>query len=324
MTSTYLHIHKMSKRLIISQEEKNRILNLHETRKNKEWNLISEADTVNSQKPNDEVLVHGEDQDYDYKKVGDKYYFKLKPNPVDPKAQGFKKQGKFKDWTLATKKVAIDAISKLPFLSTVTAFQAPTNVDGSDETFDAPVQTVGTTTPSTYPWIENGKASFEALKKSNAADPNFSKFLEQLKNLSQDQIEKIKKDFLAQDFVKNIKTEQPYLVMMQTFEEGKKLTKVKSTTPEASTASTATTPTATTPTTPTATTPTSQNPEIAADLKTASQIRQEFRQGKRDKNKAIRQYNQMVNKYNRLKSKMSPQDNTAYLQAIGQLKQQIG
>ena len=118
-------------------------------------------------------------------------------------------------------------------LSTQAAFQAPKNVDGSDETFDAPVQTAGTTP-------------------------------------------------------------------------------------------TPTTPTATTPTTPTPTTPTSQNPEIAADLKTASQIRQEFRQGKRDKNKAIRQYNQMVNKYNRLKSKMSPQDNAAYLQAMNQLKQQMG
>jgi hypothetical protein len=261
--------------------------------------------------PNNEVLLQGTDTDYDYKKVGDKYYFKLKENPASPAAKGYKTQGKFKDWTLATNQEAIKKISQLPTLSTAAAFQAPKNADGSDETFDAPVQTVGTTTPSTYPWIENGKASFEALKKSNAADPNFSKFLEQLKNLSQDQIEKIKQDFLAQDFVKNIKTEQPYLVMMQTFEEGKKLTKVKSTTPEASTASTATTPT-------------SQNPEIAADLKTASQIRQEFRQGKRDKNKAIRHYNQMVNKYNRLKSKMSSQDNTAYLQEIGKLKQQIG
>jgi uncharacterized protein YhaN len=61
-----------------------------------------------------------------------------------------------------------------------------------------------------------------------------------------------------------------------------------------------------------------------ADLKSASQIRQEFRQNKRDKNKAQRQYNQMVNKYNRLKDKMSPQDNTAYLQAINQLKSLIG
>jgi len=234
-TSTYLHIHKMSKRLIISQEEKNRILNLHETRKNKEWNLISEADTVNSQKPNDEVLVHGKDKDYDYKKVGDKYYFKLKPNPVDPKAQGFKKIGKFKNWTLATNKAAIDAISKLPFLSTVTAFQAPTNVDGSDENFDAPVQTTGTTTTtSTYPWIENGKASFEALKKSYVADRNFNKFLEKLKNLSKDQIEKIKQDFKAQNFPGNAVS---YLAMMNAFYDAKIF---KSTTPEASTASTGT------------------------------------------------------------------------------------
>jgi peptidoglycan hydrolase-like protein with peptidoglycan-binding domain len=84
-----------------------------------------------------------------------------------------------------------------------------------------------------------------------------------------------------------------------------------------------TTPTPTT-TTNTAAAPTSQNPDIMADLKSASQIRQEFRQNKRDKNKAQRQYNQMVNKYNRLKDKMSPQDNTAYLQAINQLKTLIG
>jgi len=96
------------------------------------------------------------------------------------------------------------------------------------------------------------------------------------------------------------------------------------------TSSTATTTPNTATTTPnsatttnTATIPTSQNPDIMADLKSASQIRQEFRQGKRDKNKAQRQYNQMVNKYNRLKDKMSPQDNTAYLQAIGQLRDQI-
>jgi len=35
----------MKRRLIISEEEKNRILNLHETRKNKEWNLIGEQVT---------------------------------------------------------------------------------------------------------------------------------------------------------------------------------------------------------------------------------------------------------------------------------------
>jgi len=194
-TSTYLHIHKMSKRLIISQEEKNRILNLHETRKNKEWNLISEADTVNSQKPNDEVLVHGKDKDYDYKKVGDKYYFKLKPNPVDPKAQGFKKIGKFKNWTLATNKAAIDAISKLPFLSTVTAFQAPTNVDGSDENFDAPVPTqkgpligvyVVQLGEKTVKWGDTIEFQFKDLKNKGTAPLTISKITPSSENMTVD------------------------------------------------------------------------------------------------------------------------------------------
>jgi hypothetical protein len=253
----------MKRRLIISEEEKNRILNLHETRKNKEWNLIGEqvtgkpgtpvvgatpeASSVTNtptqaapttpttpsntpQKPNNENGVYNNDKDYDYKKEGDKYFFKLKENPVSDKAQALKKQNKYINWTEATGN-ALTAIAKLPFM----AYTG----DGSEETFDAPVQTVGTT-------------------------------------------------------------------------------------PTAATTPAAATPAATTATTPAAKTPTTtQNPDLLADLKTASQIRQEFRQGKRDKNKATRHYNQMVNKYNRLKSKMSPQDNTAYLQAMSQLKQQM-
>ena len=100
-------------------------------------------------KQNDEVLLQGTDLDYDYKKVGDKYYFKLKENPQGPKAKVYKTKGKFKEWELATNQEAIKKISQLPTLSTVAASQAPTNVDGSDETFDAPVQTAGTTTPTT-------------------------------------------------------------------------------------------------------------------------------------------------------------------------------
>ena len=258
----------MNRRLIISEEEKNRILNLHETRKNKEWNLIGEqvtgkpgtpvvgatpeASSVTNtptqasptkpsntpQKPNNEELINGKDKDYDYKKVGDKYYFKIKENPYTDKLKTLVKQGKFKNWTPATKPEAIKKISQLPFM--------PYTGDGSEETFDAPVQTVGTT--------------------PTAATPTSA-----------------------------------------------------TTTSATTTSATTTSAAATTEKTPTAT----QNPDLLADLKTASQIRQEFRQGKKDKNKATRHYNQMVNKYNRLKSKMSPQDNTAYLQAMSQLKQQM-
>jgi hypothetical protein len=257
----------MNRRLIITEDEKNRILNLHETRKNKEWNLIGEqvtgkpgtpvvgatpeassvtntptqaAPTTPSntpQKPNNENGVYNNDKDYDYKKEGNKYFFKIKANPVSAKAQAFKKQNKYINWTEATGN-ALTEIAKLPFM----AYTGPeTTVDGSEETFDAPVQTVGTTPTSA------------------------------------------------------------------------------TTTSATTTSATTTSAAATTAKTPTAT----QNPDLLADLKTASQIRQEFRQGKKDKNKATRHYNQMVNKYNRLKSKMSSQDNTAYLQAMSQLKQQM-
>jgi hypothetical protein len=229
----------MNRRLIINEEEKRRILNLHESRRSKELGFLFEDDNANN-----EVLLQGTDKDYDYKKVGDKYYFKLKDNPTSVAAKGYKTQGKFVDWTEATNQKAIDKISQLPTLSTVAQFQGPGEVDGSDETFDAP-QTASTT----------------------AQTPTVA----------------------------------------------------------STTSTTAATPTnATTTTNATTPAPTSKNPDVLADLKTASQIRQEFRQGNRDKNKAMRQYNQMVNKYNKLKSKMSPQDNSAYLQAIGQLKQQIG
>jgi len=167
----------------------------------------------------------------------------LKTNPVSPKVKALKKQNKYINWTEATGNSKI-AISKLPFLSTLTAFKGVgPEVDGSDETFDAPTQTAPVSTTQTAPVPTTQTAP--------------------------------------------VSTSQ------------------------------------TTPVSTTQTTPTTNNTDLAADLKTASQIRQEFRQGKRDKNKAQRQYNQMVNKYNKLKDKMSPQDSTAYLQAINQLKQQL-
>lgn len=42
------------------------------------------------------------DKDYDYKKEGDNFFFKLKVSPVSEKAKSFKSQGKFLNWTKAT------------------------------------------------------------------------------------------------------------------------------------------------------------------------------------------------------------------------------
>jgi hypothetical protein len=90
---------------------------------------------------------------------------------------------------------------------------------------------------------------------------------------------------------------------------------------------TPTTGSTTTPTETGATTAskvTSSSPEIMADLKTASEIKQEFRQGKRDTRKLQRQYNKMYNTYNRLSDKMDKATDDQYLTALSNLKTQLG
>jgi peptidoglycan hydrolase-like protein with peptidoglycan-binding domain len=202
----------MDKRFYLTEDEKRRILGLHQNSIKK--NRINEVEVRDIQK---QIEALG---GYVGQKGSDN---KLGPDTLN---------------------AIYNYLSKMnPIGSKLTAFKGPGSVDGSEETFDSPVNAnTATTTPTTA----------------------------------------------------------------------------------TTTSSTATTTPTTATTTNTAAAPTSQNPDIMADLKSASQIRQEFRQGKKDKNKAQRQYNQMVNKYNRLKDKMSPQDNTAYLQAINQLKQEIG
>jgi hypothetical protein len=73
---------------------------------------------------------------------------------------------------------------------------------------------------------------------------------------------------------------------------------------------------------PSAQTVTAQtNPQVSAELKSASQIRQEFRQGKRDMNKLQRQRNKLYNTYNRLSDKMDKATADNYLNSIAQLDQ---
>ena len=63
---------------------------------------------------NQPQMLTTSDKDYDYKKEGEKYFFKLKTNPVSDKAKGFKQSGKYLDWTEATGK-GLESIKKLDF-----------------------------------------------------------------------------------------------------------------------------------------------------------------------------------------------------------------
>ncbi len=68
---------------------------------------------------------------------------------------------------------------------------------------------------------------------------------------------------------------------------------------------------------------TSNNPEVFADLKTAKEIKQEFRQGVKNKNKMQRQYNKMYRTYNKLSDKMDRKTDLAYLDALNTLNDQL-
>ena len=101
-----------------------------------------------------EAGLVSQDKDYEYKKVGDKYYFKLKTNPATPKLQTLVKQGKFTDWSEAKKPEAIAAISKLKFtpmekmeLKPVTKIDATTQTSGT---------TVGTNTQASGTTVGGG------------------------------------------------------------------------------------------------------------------------------------------------------------------------
>ena len=86
--------------LVISEGEKERILGMHKRASNK--NYLFEEELFGS---------FDGDKDYDYKKDEDVYSFKLKENPVSPKAKEYKTQGKFTDWTVA-KGTGLVAIKK--------------------------------------------------------------------------------------------------------------------------------------------------------------------------------------------------------------------
>jgi hypothetical protein len=73
------------------------------------------------------------DKDYDYKKEGDNYFFKLKVSPVSEKAKGFKSQGKFLNWTKATG-TGLEAIKTKVFKEITTQTTSTTPKPSSTET----------------------------------------------------------------------------------------------------------------------------------------------------------------------------------------------
>lgn len=217
----------MKNLLNLTESEKSRILNLHKSAIKKEFLFEQRMDTEGKN-----VEMYNNDKDYDYKKENDKYFFKLKATPKSEKAKALLAQKKFINWTEAKNKIALDAIKKLPFQAVA---PPPPNTDGSDETFEPPVQTTNTaTTPTTsntpvkYPWIgADGKSSLENLQKAKTTDPNFNNWLGELKKLSPPQLIKVKLDLskFKEQISKSgidVKSDQSYLVAYQAIADAQK------------------------------------------------------------------------------------------------------
>ena len=73
------------------------------------------------------------DKDYDYKKEGDNFFFKLKVSPVSEKAKSFKSQGKFLNWTKATgaglEAIKTKVFKEIPRQTTTTTTTKPSSVE---------------------------------------------------------------------------------------------------------------------------------------------------------------------------------------------------
>ena len=175
--------------------------------------------------------------DYKYNYPGDKSYIY---GYKDGKWYG-KNVAKNVEFDLSTNpkwKSAIDNLNKQCASQIKALTPPPPNTDGSDETFDPPVQTTNTATASSdtipseapvkYPWIgTDGRSSLTSLQKAKTSDPKFNNWKVELKKLSPQQLYKVKIDlskFMEQISKSGIdvKSDQSYIVANQVIQDVQK------------------------------------------------------------------------------------------------------
>ena len=268
----------MKNLLNLTESEKTRILNLHKSAIKKEFLFEQRMDAEGKN-----VEMYNNDKDYDYKKEGDKYFFKLKATPVSEKAKALLAQKKFINWTEAKSGPGLDAIKKLPFQAVA---PKPEATDGSDETFEPPVQTTNTATaPTTGPDAVTGN---QGTAVTGAVTPATS--------------------------LSNTQTQTP--PSTATYQNNGPLpTKsLSSMTVQNNVANQQL-----------ATGPVRSGQEIRQDYRQQQrQERQGARQERRDTKQIEKQLKDLQATYQRLQGKMTPNDKLAYENQIKQLKTQLG
>ena len=190
--------------------------------------------------------------------------------------------------------------------------------------------------PVYYPWVKEGGTAIQNIIDSKKADPNFANWLTELKKLTTEQLEKISQDLMAAfsesaTGVKLDSTEayQPYRVAMQAIKDAivmaedlKKATEtngVAGTSGVQGTSGVAGTSAAVMP----------------GKIKSAQQIRQDYRQQKQNERQGARvvrknkkelekELKDLQTNYRRLQNKMTPQDKQSYELRIGQIQTDLG
>jgi hypothetical protein len=109
---------------VISESERERILGMHQSASDRHY--LSEQVAVSGTTPAAPVtpvtppaagakgLNIINDKDYEYKKDGETYSFRIRQTPTSANVLALQKQGKYADWTVATGK-GLEAIKKLNF-----------------------------------------------------------------------------------------------------------------------------------------------------------------------------------------------------------------
>jgi len=177
----------MKNKLFLTESERNRILGLHKVAIKKEFLFEQRMDAEGKN-----VEMYNNDKDYDYKKEGDKYYFKLKATPKSDKAKALLAKKKYVNWIEAKPGPGLDAIKALPFQAVA---PPPPNTDGSDENFDAPVPTqkgpligvyVVQLGEKTVKWGDTIEFQFKDLKNKGTAPLTISKITPSSENMTVD------------------------------------------------------------------------------------------------------------------------------------------
>jgi len=110
------------------------------------------------------------DKDYDYKKEGDNFFFKLKASPVSEKAKSFKSQGKFLNWTKATG-AGLEAIKTKVFKEIPKQTTTTTTKPSSKETTTPAQPEQKNVTPVEKTNVQPEQTNVTPVEKTNVTAP---------------------------------------------------------------------------------------------------------------------------------------------------------